>query len=158
MHGTRIHDWIGAEFLCEWTQEVAFCFFTWVFTLLGVPENCAFHCAWDGARMSSCVSLCNPVDWSPPGSSIHGILQARTVEWVAISFSRGSSQLGIKPRSPALQADSLQSEPPGKPSSSHGKIKLSRWWGTLKRSVSQTSPWSLCYGERCQIRDLKKKV
>ena len=35
-----------------------------------------------------------PVDCSPPGSSIHGILQARILEWVAISFSRGSSQLG----------------------------------------------------------------
>ena len=35
---------------------------------------------------------CNPVDYSPPGSYVHGILQARTLEWVAISFSRGSSQ------------------------------------------------------------------
>ena len=39
-----------------------------------------------------CLSLCDPVDCSLPGSSIHGILQARTLEWVAISFSRGSSQ------------------------------------------------------------------
>ena len=39
----------------------------------------------------SCPSLCNPVDCSPPGSSIHGILQARILEWVAISFSKGSS-------------------------------------------------------------------
>ena len=37
------------------------------------------------------VWLCNPVDCSPPGSSVHGILQARILEWVAISFSRGSS-------------------------------------------------------------------
>ena len=36
--------------------------------------------------------LCNPMYWSPPGSSIHGISQARILEWVAISFSRGSSQ------------------------------------------------------------------
>ena len=35
----------------------------------------------------SCLTLCDPVDCSPPGSSIHGILQARTLEWVAISFS-----------------------------------------------------------------------
>ena len=41
----------------------------------------------------SCPTLCNPVDCSPPGSSVHGILQARILEWVAISFSRGSSQL-----------------------------------------------------------------
>ena len=39
-----------------------------------------------------CPTLCNPVDCSPPGSSVHGILQARILEWVAISFSRGSSQ------------------------------------------------------------------
>ena len=39
----------------------------------------------------SCLTLCNPVDGSPPGSSVHGILQARILEWVAISFSRGSS-------------------------------------------------------------------
>ena len=39
----------------------------------------------------SCPTLCDPMDYSPPGSSIHGILQARILEWVAISFSRGSS-------------------------------------------------------------------
>ena len=39
----------------------------------------------------SCLTLCDPVDWSLPGSSIHGIFQARVLEWVAISFSRGSS-------------------------------------------------------------------
>ena len=58
------------------------------------------------------VRLCDPVDYSPPGSSNHGILQARILEWVAISFSRGSSDPGIEPRSPTLQADALQSEPP----------------------------------------------
>ena len=40
----------------------------------------------------SCPTLCNPVDCSPPSSSVHGILQARVPEWVAISFSRGSSR------------------------------------------------------------------
>ena len=49
------------------------------------------------------------------GSSVHGILQARILEWVAIPFSRGSSNLGIEPGSFALQADSLPSEPSGKP-------------------------------------------
>ena len=39
----------------------------------------------------SCMTLCDPMDCSPPGSSIHGILQARVLEWVAISFSGGSS-------------------------------------------------------------------
>ena len=40
----------------------------------------------------SCLTLCNPMDYSSPGSSVHGILQTRILEWVAISFSRGSSQ------------------------------------------------------------------
>ena len=38
-----------------------------------------------------CPNLCDPVDCSLPGSSVHGIFQARVLEWVAISFSRGSS-------------------------------------------------------------------
>ena len=45
----------------------------------------------------SCPTLCNPVDYSPPGSSIHGIIQARIQEWVAFSFSKGSSHPGNKP-------------------------------------------------------------
>ena len=61
----------------------------------------------------SCLTVCNPMDCGLPGSSVHGILQARILEWVAIPFSRGSSQpSGIKSRSPALQADSLLSGPP----------------------------------------------
>ena len=39
----------------------------------------------------SCPTLCDPVDCSSPGSSVHGILQARILEWVVVSFSRGSS-------------------------------------------------------------------
>ena len=62
-----------------------------------------------------CPTLCDPMDCSLPGSSVHGILQARILEWAVISFSRDLSDPGIKPRSPALQADSLLSELPGKP-------------------------------------------
>ena len=54
------------------------------------------------------------MDCSPPGPSVHEILQARILEYVAIPFSRGSSDPGIEPGSPALQAGSLPSEPPGK--------------------------------------------
>ena len=53
----------------------------------------------------SCPTLCD----------LHGILQARVLEWVAISFFRGSSRPRDRTRSPALQADALTSEPPGKP-------------------------------------------
>ena len=52
------------------------------------------------------VRLCNPMDCSPPGFSIHGISQARILEWDAISFSRRSSQ-PKEPASPAWQADLL---------------------------------------------------
>ena len=41
--------------------------------------------------VQSCQIICNPMDYSPPGSSLHGILQARILEWVAIPSSRGSS-------------------------------------------------------------------
>ena len=67
------------------------------------------------AHSLSRVWLCNPMGCSPPGSSVNGILQARILEWVAMPSSRGLPNPGIKPRSPTLQADSLLSEPPGKP-------------------------------------------
>ena len=68
----------------------------------------------------SCLTLCNPVDYR-----VHGILQARILEWVAVLFSRGSSQPGIEPRSPTLQADSLPAEPPGKtPNTGVGSLSL----------------------------------
>ena len=47
--------------------------------------------------------------------TVHGILQARILEWVAFPFSRDLPNPGIEPRSPALQADSLPAEPQGKP-------------------------------------------
>ena len=60
----------------------------------------------------SYLTLCDPVDCSLPGFTVHENLQAKILEWVAISFSRGSSRprLGL-PGSPALQADALTSEP-----------------------------------------------
>ena len=49
----------------------------------------------------SCPTLCDPMDCSLPGSSGHGIFQAIVLEWIAISFSKGSSQPRDKPGSPA---------------------------------------------------------
>ena len=60
-----------------------------------------------------CLTLCDPMDYSPHGSSVHGIFQARILEWVTISGDLPDP--GIKLRSPALEADSLPSEPPEKP-------------------------------------------
>ena len=64
--------------------------------------------------VQSCPALCDPMDCSLLGSSVHGLLQARMLEWVAMP-SRGFSDPGIEPRSPSLQADSLLSELAGKP-------------------------------------------
>ena len=58
---------------------------------------------------------CDPIDCSPPGSSVHGISQARILEWLAISFSRDLPDPGIEPQSPTLQMDSLLTELQGKP-------------------------------------------
>ena len=65
----------------------------------------------DNDVAQSCLTLCDPVGCRSPGSSIHGISQARILEWVAISFPRDLPYPGIKPRSPSLQADGLTSEP-----------------------------------------------
>ena len=54
-----------------------------------------------------CLTLCDPMDCSPAGSSVHGILQERILEWVAMPSSKDLPDPRIKPRSPALQADSL---------------------------------------------------
>ena len=81
---------------------------------------------FSGVCVCVCVCVCvlvtqsyptlwDPMDCSPPGSSAQGILQVRVLEWVAISFSRGSCWSRDQSRSPALQADSFPSQPPGMP-------------------------------------------
>ena len=62
-------------------------------------------------------TLCDPMNCSPPGSSVHDTLQARILEWIGISFSRDLPDPGIEPTSPAL-ADFFfffTAETPGKP-------------------------------------------
>ena len=61
------------------------------------------------------LTLCNPTDCSPAGSTVHGVLQARIQEWVDILSPGGLHHPGIEVVSPTLQADSLMPEPPGKP-------------------------------------------
>ena len=73
-----------------------------------LPEWC------DGKVAQSCKTLCDPMDHSLPGSSVHGVLQTRILEWVAFPTPGDLPKPGIEPRSSALQADSLLSEPPGK--------------------------------------------
>ena len=71
-----------------------------------------------------CPTLCDPMNYSLPGSSVHGILQARILEYVAIPFSRDLPDPGIEPGSPALLADSSQSNPPGKAQGTKTCVKM----------------------------------
>ena len=63
----------------------------------------------------SCLTLCNPVDCGPPGSSVHGTFPARILEWVAISFSRGSSRPRDQTQVSCLAGRVFTTEPPSKP-------------------------------------------
>ena len=60
-----------------------------------------------------CPTLCDPMNGSMLGSSVHGVLHARILEWIAVPFPEDPLYPGIEPGSPALQAGSLPSEPPG---------------------------------------------
>ena len=71
--------------------------------------------------------LCNPMDCSPPGSSVHGISQARILEWVAIPSPGDLPDLRIEPASPALQADfCIAGRRPSKPEKIKKKKKRKR--------------------------------
>ena len=66
---------------------------------------------WSELKLTqSCLTLCDPMEYT-----VHAILQASILEWLAFPFSRDLPNPGIKPRSPALQADSLPTELSGKP-------------------------------------------
>ena len=80
----------------------------------------------------SCPTLCDPVDCSPPGSSVHGIPQARRLEGAAIPFFGDLLDPGIEPGSRALQADSFPSEPPRKPG---------LCWQSSKMSFAGRAAW-----------------
>ena len=76
------------------------------------PHTCV--CAYP----QSCPTLCNPLGCSPPGYLVHGIFQARILEWVAIPSPGDLPDPGVKPVSPvtpALQVYCLPAEPQGKP-------------------------------------------
>ena len=92
----------------------------------------------------SCLTLCNPMDCSPPGSFI----QARVLEWVAISFFRGLPDPGMEPGSPALQADALLPEPPGK------RFKLGLLWQSWNDCSGAARPYQVTSSQVAQSSDL----
>jgi len=67
----------------------------WLWHLSGFYTSALFHVSFHAAAaklLQSCPTLCDPIDSSPPGSPVPGILQARTLEWVAISFFNDESE------------------------------------------------------------------
>ena len=108
-----------------------------------------------------CLTLCHPVDCRPPGSSVHGNLLARILEWVPMPTSRGSSHPATEPASPkfpALQADSLPPEPSGKPRNLLRSDLSLEWnlflnsWSGLPNSISFNQIMSNLELSRCQIK------
>ena len=92
--------------------------------------------------LQSCPTLRDPMDCSPPCSSVHGLLQARILECVGISLSRGSSRSGIEPVSPAtpaLQMYYFTTEPPRKPNPSIPIVKTNINNSTPEVSTLQPS-------------------
>ena len=104
----------GAMIRRYWNPEKELSFYPKIsshFASVGIGYTLPFGCY---VVTKSRLTLCDPRDCSPLSFSVHGISQARTLEWVAFSFSKGSSWPRDQPVSPALQADSLTTEPPGK--------------------------------------------
>ena len=73
-------------------------------------ESVGLSVLCDSTVSQLCPTLCNPTNYSSLGSSVHGILQARILEWVAMPFSRGSSRFRDQTRVSLIQADSVPSE------------------------------------------------
>ena len=89
----------------------------------------------------SCPTLCDLMDYTPPGSSVLGILQARILKWVTMPSSWDLPNPASEPRSPVLQVDSFPSESPGKPKNT-GVGSLSFLQGIFP---TQESNWGLLH-------------
>ena len=93
--GVGCHALLQGIFLTQGSNPHLLCLMHWRQILYplsqqGSPEG---SLKWKYLVSQSCLTLCDPMGYSPPGSSVHGILWTRILEWVAISFSRGSSWL-----------------------------------------------------------------
>ena len=127
----------GRVFFCPVSVSVSVCVCARTCTYAHLPSVNKFY-----------LTLCNPLDYSQPGSSLHGIFQARMLEQVAIAYSRGSSRSRnlnepMSPASPALAGGCFTSGPPGKPLFPHPPCVRSRClrsvWGPKKLPVKHMS-------------------
>ena len=91
-------DECGAKSIPEFSRNSHLCVFIFCYSLV----------------VKSCLTLCNPVESNLPGSSVHGIFQARILEWIAISFSKASYWPRDQTCVPCFGRWILTAEPPGK--------------------------------------------
>ena len=92
----------------------------------------------------SCLALCNLMDGSLPGSSFHGVCQARILEWVAISFSKGSSWLRDLTHISCIVGRFFTAESPGKPFAWREGVIVKRANGFILESGKKMfSPFSI---------------
>jgi len=96
------HFWSQNGFCDSWTYLLTL---NLVGNSMSLPLEVQAKFTLSVLRCLVCPTLCDPIDCSPPGSSVHGNLLARILEWVAISYSRGSSQ--PKDRTHSLASSAL---------------------------------------------------
>jgi len=106
--------------------------------------------AWS---LQSCPTLCKPIDCSPPGSSVHGILQARVLEWVAMSSSRRSSRPRDGTWVSCTAADSLPLSHQGSSIDSwqHWQMTDFILWVLSKHLSSESFIYSILYCSFCLL-------
>ena len=138
---TRLSDWTVLNWT-EWVQlEVIPLIAMWesIWEIWITKRLLSFLIRDSNVKVTqSCLILCDPMDCSLPGSTVHGILQARILEWAAVPFSRDLPNPGTEHRSPTLKVDSLPSEHQGSPEtriaihkSSYTKILWASWKASL---------------------------
>ena len=119
---------------------------------------CVYLAAAAAKSLQSCSTLCDPIDGSPPGSSVPGILQARTLEWVAISSSNASMHAKSLQLCPTL-CDPIDGSRPGSPVPGILQARTLEWvaisfsnawkWKVKVKSLSHiqllATPWTAAY-------------
>ena len=95
-----------------------------IYNIKHIISNCISKVKSQSEVTQSCPTLCHPMDCSLPGFSVHGIFQARILSGLPFPSPGDLPDPGIEPRSPAMQADALPSEPLGKPQIVYAKIKI----------------------------------
>ena len=121
---------IGKESLETWSPDLE-----WTDTLT-ILES---HGCGVVLLAQPCPTLCDPMGCSPPGSSVHGILQARMLEWVAMSSSRGSSQPRVRACISCIAGRFFTTEPLGKPSYSQIMYEIGMGVGLALSQLSANS-------------------